>query len=181
MTIHAKHPRRLRDAYQFPGFRPQATVKGVFGDPKARVVTLVRREKKTVCGCCGHKQSGWYDRKTRRVRDLSCGDTRVWLELDVLRVACRVCDKVKTERLDFLADNPFYTKRFAWYVGRRCRQWSVRDVAREFRLDWQTVKALDKQYMAEQLRVPGCSDPRRLASTKSRSARVTLTASWSAI
>jgi len=28
---------------------------------------------------------------------------------------------VKRERLDFLADNPFYTKRFAYYVGRRCR------------------------------------------------------------
>ena len=28
---------------------------------------------------------------------------------------------VKQERLAFLADNPFYTKRFAFYVGRRCR------------------------------------------------------------
>jgi hypothetical protein len=27
---------------------------------------------------------------------------------------------VKRERLDFLADNPHYTKRFAYYVGRRC-------------------------------------------------------------
>jgi len=24
---------------------------------------------------------GWYDRKVRRVRDLSCGDTRIFLEL----------------------------------------------------------------------------------------------------
>ena len=28
---------------------------------------------------------------------------------------------MKRERLDFLADNPHYTKRFAYYVGRRCR------------------------------------------------------------
>jgi hypothetical protein len=26
---------------------------------------------------------GWYDRKLRRVRDLSCGDTRIYLELEV--------------------------------------------------------------------------------------------------
>jgi transposase len=32
--------------------------------------------KKTACGCCGRIQMGWYDRKVRRVRDLSCGDTR---------------------------------------------------------------------------------------------------------
>lgn len=46
MATSTKHPRRLLDAYRFPGFRPQATVKGVFGDPKARIVTLVRRGKK---------------------------------------------------------------------------------------------------------------------------------------
>ena len=37
--------RRLTDAYSFPGFRPQLTVRGVFGDPKMRVVTLTRQSK----------------------------------------------------------------------------------------------------------------------------------------
>jgi hypothetical protein len=30
----------------FPGFRPRPVVRGVFGDPKARVITLERRSKK---------------------------------------------------------------------------------------------------------------------------------------
>jgi hypothetical protein len=34
-------------------------------------------------------QKGWYDRKLRRVRDLSCGDTRIFLELEVRRLDCR--------------------------------------------------------------------------------------------
>lgn len=38
--------RRLWDTYRFPGFRPQHTVSGIFGDPKARVIRLVRRGKK---------------------------------------------------------------------------------------------------------------------------------------
>jgi hypothetical protein len=38
--------RRLVDLYRFPAFRPRATVRGVFGDPKARVVRLERRGKK---------------------------------------------------------------------------------------------------------------------------------------
>ena len=46
------------------------------------------------------------------------------------RIECRTCGSVKRERLDFLADNPRYTKRFAFYVGRRCRQGSIRDVAK---------------------------------------------------
>ena len=39
-------PKRLADAYRFPGFRPLSKLRGVFGDRKARVVTLVRRSKK---------------------------------------------------------------------------------------------------------------------------------------
>jgi transposase len=94
----------------------------------------------------------FYDHTVRRVRDLSCGDARVYLEFEVRRVACRSCGSVKRERLPWLADNPFYTKRFAFYVGRRCRSATIRDVARELKLDWKTVKALEKQYMRAQLR-----------------------------
>jgi transposase len=67
---------------------------------------------------------------------------------------------VKRERLDWLADNPLYTKRFAFYVGRRCRESTIRAVAEELLLDWHTVKELDKQYMREQLRRAGCPAPR---------------------
>jgi hypothetical protein len=38
--------RRLADAYTFPCFRPLQRVQGMFGDPSARLVTLVRRGKK---------------------------------------------------------------------------------------------------------------------------------------
>ncbi len=38
--------RKLLDEYRFPGFRPKAEVKGIFGDPKARVIRLERTQKK---------------------------------------------------------------------------------------------------------------------------------------
>jgi transposase len=103
---------------------------------------------------------GWYDQRVRRVRDLSCGDTRVFLEFAVRRIACRGCGKVKRERLLFLADNPLYTKRFADFVGRRCRQATIKDVAKELKLDWHTVKELEKQYMATQLARMGKPGPK---------------------
>ncbi|MBE7444498.1 MAG: transposase family protein [Planctomycetia bacterium] len=31
------------------------------------------------------------------VRDLSCGDARIYLEVEVRRVLCRKCEKVKRE------------------------------------------------------------------------------------
>ena len=66
---------------------------------------------------------------------------------------------MKQERLDFLADNPFYTKRFAYFVGRRCRASTIADVAKETNLDWKTIKELEKQYMREQLRRLGTPGP----------------------
>src|SRR5438445_11302776 len=41
-----RRPRRLWDAYRFPGFRPSPTVTGIFGEPHARIITLTRRSKK---------------------------------------------------------------------------------------------------------------------------------------
>ena len=38
--------RRLLDEYRFPGFSPRAEIKGIFGDPKARVI----RQKKRYAG-----------------------------------------------------------------------------------------------------------------------------------
>ena len=46
MEAHAKRKRRLWDAYAFAGFRPERTVRGIFGDPKARIIKLLRRSKK---------------------------------------------------------------------------------------------------------------------------------------
>jgi transposase len=94
------------------------------------------------------------------VRDLSCGDMRIYLDFEVRRVQCRRCGKVKRERLEFLADNPFYTKRFAYYVGRRCRSATIKDIADELKLDWHAVKELEKQYMVAQLAKAGSPGPK---------------------
>ena len=75
-------------------------------------------------------------------------------------MSCPRCGGVKRERLDWLADNPLYTRRFAFSVGRRCREATVKDVAEDLLLDWHTVKELDKQYMRAQLRRAGNPAPR---------------------
>jgi transposase len=59
----------------------------------------------------------------------------VYLEFETRRVDCRACGKVKQERVGFLAKNPFFTERFAEYVGKRCRSSSIKEVAKELKLD----------------------------------------------
>jgi hypothetical protein len=45
--------KRLLDAYRFGGFAPLEEIAGVFGDPSARVIKLVRRRKKPRAGHVG--------------------------------------------------------------------------------------------------------------------------------
>jgi transposase len=72
-------------------------------------------------------------------------------------LAVRGCEE---RQLDWLANNPLYTKRFAFFVGRRCRTTTLKEVAEELYLDWDAVKELDKQYMREQLLRAGSPGPR---------------------
>lgn len=64
------------------------------------------------------------------------------------------------ERLPWIAENGRYTKRFAFFIGRKCRNMTVADVAKEQHMDWHGVKELDKQYMKEQLKRAGNPGPR---------------------
>jgi len=66
------------------------------------------------------------------------------------------------EKLPWIAENGKYTKRFTFFIGRKCRTMTVKDVAKEQRIDWHTVKELDKQYMSEQLRRSGFPGPKAI-------------------
>jgi len=70
--------RHLWDAYRFLGCRPTPTAQGIFNDKMAGVTHLCRLEKRRHAVYEQFVRS-WYDRKTWWVRDLPCGDTRVYL------------------------------------------------------------------------------------------------------
>ncbi len=94
------------------------------------------------------------------MRDLPCGGFRVFLDIEIRRIECVQCGTVRQESLSFRADNGSYTRRFAFYVGRRCRASTIKDIAEELHLDRHTVKDLEKQYMRGQLRRAGTPAPK---------------------
>jgi len=75
------------------------------------------------------------------------------------RVKCKIEGKVRQEKLDFLSKNPAYTKRLAMYVGKRCQSSNIMTVAKEFQLDWKTVKEMEKEYMEKKLEQAGETEP----------------------
>lgn len=94
------------------------------------------------------------------MRDLPVANWRIYVEFERWRVFCLRCRAVFVERLDWLAKNPRYTKRFAAYVGELCREMTHSTVAERERLQRDTVKDLDKLYMQQQLEKAGMPAPR---------------------
>ena len=151
MARTARRCRRLWDAYCFPGFRPEPTVRGIFGDPKARVIGLNRRSKKPFvvvavavrragtiirfagCAICRAATRGfsWNWRCAGSLSQLRQGEARsgstFWR---TIRTTPSALPSSSAGAVDL--DDPG-----------RCR---------DLHLDWKTVKALDQQYMQAQLR-----------------------------
>ena len=115
-----------------------------------------------MCSYCGHRCRGRYDKQVCRVRDLSLAGWRIYLEYERWRVNCRGCGGVHVEHLDWLANNPRYTQRFATHVGKLCRDMPNKAVAEMERLHHTTVKDLDKLYMQEQVERAGLPAPRAI-------------------
>ena len=84
----------------------------------------------------------------------------MYVEFDRWRIYCPKCRAVFVEKLDWLANNPRYTKRFAAYVGELCREMTHSTVAERERLQRDTVKHLDKLYMQQQVEKAGVPAPR---------------------
>jgi transposase len=150
MDVAPARKYRLSDSYRFEGFRPQeGKVRGIFGKPQAKILPMKRRSSKTCCGKCGTVQRGWHDSTIKLIRDLPFGtddDKHLYLEIEFRRVSCQRCGKVQSERLEWVGDNPLYTKRFSNYVGKRCCDASFQSVAEAFDLDLKTVKEMSKNY-----------------------------------
>lgn len=148
----------LLDAYRIPGSRLQTCATVLKKARQTFLLTFERGEKKTVCGGCGKACQTFYDRKRIRVRDLSCGEHPVYLDIEIRRVACTVCGVI-WEDLPFLSPSRKFTRRFALVIGDLCRAMSIKDVAKRIDLDWRTIKELDTLYMQAQLRVAGHPAP----------------------
>ena len=137
-------------------------VEGNLRGPQGESRAAETPKKTAICSNCGQRCRGRYDQRRCRVRDLRVAGWMVYLEFERWRVRCSGCGGVHVERLDWLAQNPRYTERFALHVGRLCTSMSNKAVAELERLHDSTVKDLSKLYMQEQVRRAGRLRPRAI-------------------
>lgn len=131
--------------------------------PLAQVwIELIREPGPFVCSGCGRRCEKHHDMTERWVRDLPILDAETHLMVPRYRVACAVCGP-KVEDLPWLAKWSRVTARLAENVARLCKVLAIKHVAEFYRLGWDTVKAIDKEWLEEQVREPDLSGLTQLA------------------
>lgn len=108
-------------------------------------IVIEREEPRYRCNC-GRIFSTYYDAEIREVRDLAfgCYDT-VYLVFNQCRINCPACG-IKTEFFDWVEPRVRYTMRLGAAVAIACEETrSLKSIAKQFGLHWDTVKEIDKK------------------------------------
>jgi transposase len=114
------------------------------------------------CSRCGEVVAEIHDVTLREVRDLPILEAETWLILPHARLKCPRCGS-RAEAISWLDRYQRMTKRFAESVARLACILPIKHVAKHFRLDWGTVKAIDRAALEIRLGPIDLSGVRQIA------------------
>lgn len=126
------------------------------------LVSLKSRRKCGICPHCGKRCSNMETDYTRTVRDLDLAAHHCFLEIPQKKIRCK-CGYRGLEELDFVSKSRRVTKRLETTVANFCEIASLKEVAERFKLDWKTVKEIDRAFIKALLPKISELDIRRIA------------------
>jgi transposase len=88
----------------------------------------------------------------RRLRNLPIGSRPVQIVLEVARVGCADCGKVRQVPLDFADERRRYTRAFERYVLELSQGMTIQDVAEHLHVGWDIVKDIQHRYLSRKFR-----------------------------
>jgi len=102
--------------------------------------------KITICPDCKKPSATLHDYdEPRLIRDLSLFGRKCYLRLRSRRFECEHCRRSFTERLEWIAYDSSYTRRFEEYVFTLCRKNTIQDVSQLLELGYAAMDGLFKR------------------------------------
>ncbi len=130
---------------------------------KAVINAVPDKRFSPVCHLCGQKVSSVHSWTQRSIRDLNLASTQVWIRCEYRKLFCANCQRISIEELELFHPYLRVTRRLATYIHHLCRMMTVTEVAQHLKLNWKTVKEIDKQYLEAQYGKPNYDGLRLLA------------------
>lgn len=104
------------------------------------------------CSACGSSRVVRRGYRRRRFRCPSIGMRPVHIVLDVPKVGCHDCGRVRQVRVGFADGQRSYTKGFERYVLELSRCMTIQDVARHLQVTWDVVKDIQKRSLTRRFK-----------------------------
>jgi RNase P subunit RPR2 len=128
-----------------------ATVRSVTFASEGIVVGLRRRARRLTCPSCGWSTAASYDRSVRRWRHGDAGSSKVWLEAEIRRLACRGCGKVVTEQVEWARHGARHSRDLQDVIAWLAQRADKDTVRRLLRISWAAVRNAVTSVVVEQL------------------------------
>lgn len=147
----------LRNLFPYKGYK--------FFVVKNEVDILIRLNSRRKCGICPHCGKRCSSVETdfvRTIRDLDLAGHHCFLEIPQKKIRCK-CGYRGLEKLDFVSKSKRVTKRLETSVASFCEIASLKEVAERFKLDWKTVKEIDRAFIKALLPKISELDVKRIA------------------
>jgi transposase len=106
------------------------------------------------CSNCNSDQVVCRGRTMRRFRAIPIGTKPVFIEIEIQRVFCWVCQVVRQVKLAFAKWRRSYTKAFVRYALELSRVMTISDVAKHLGVSWGTIKEIQKEYLLKRYTHP---------------------------
>ena len=125
--------------------------------------TMTKRAHTCRCPVCRSSEVIFRGHEERQFRAVPVGGKPVFLRLAIPRVECRVCGITRQVRLGFAEERRSYTRGFERYALDLSRHMTIRDVARHLGVGWDTIKDIQKRYLAKRYKAPKLKKVRHIA------------------
>lgn len=110
------------------------------------VIGMENRRKTGNCAKCGSLCHNIEHEYERLIRDLDVSEMKCYLRFKQKKIKCK-CGYRGLETLNFVAKYDRVTARLAAKVAKDCEEACLKEVARRYKLDWKTVKEIDREHI----------------------------------
>src|SRR5262245_38055634 len=116
---------------------------------EGRVIFTIRQRPHTYrCSACGTRQVAPRGHQERTFHAVPIGGKPVAVVLPIPRVACPTCGVIRQVPLNFADSRRSYTRTFERYALELSRLMTIQDVAEHLQVSWDTIKDIQKRYLA---------------------------------
>ena len=122
--------------------------------PKERLVRC------PICGCRDVQNRGSVE---RTIKILPTGMHQNYVRLDIPRVYCPKCKKLRQINLGFTEEYRSCSKAFERYVQDLCKIMTISEVADHLNISWDTVKEIHKRYLGRKYGEPNLKNLKSIA------------------